>query len=95
MRQLQEEDEEAYAKQFKRYIDAGLDADSLEDMYTAAHEAIRAEPNKARDALELGNSKTRSAPAEKVEKPKSYKKVKLSVQQRRGRVKQKLMARAE
>jgi len=93
MRHLKEEDEEAYAKQFSKFVAAGIDADGLEDMYSSCHDAIRAEPNKARDALELGNNKVRSAAAEKVDKPKSYKKAKLSVQQRRGRVKQKLMAR--
>lgn len=30
--------------QFAKYIEAGVEPDSLEDMYKAAHEAIRADP---------------------------------------------------
>jgi len=44
MRQLLEEDEEAYKKHFSRYIKLGLTADNLEDMYKKAHEAIRKSP---------------------------------------------------
>jgi hypothetical protein len=31
--------------QFAKYIEAGVEPDSLEDMYKAAHEAIRADPS--------------------------------------------------
>lgn len=44
MRQLQEDDEEAYQKQFSKYIKLGITADDLEQLYTKAHEAIRADP---------------------------------------------------
>lgn len=47
MTSLQEEDEEAYNKQFSRYIKAGISADKLEDMYKACHKAIRADPSPA------------------------------------------------
>merc|ERR1712183_696957 len=43
MRHLQEEDEEAYKRQFSRFIKHGLTADSLEGMYKKAHSAIRAD----------------------------------------------------
>ncbi|KAK7605264.1 hypothetical protein V9T40_007122 [Parthenolecanium corni] len=46
MRCLQEKDEEAYQKQFSKYIKSGLAADDLETMYTNAHAAIRADPMK-------------------------------------------------
>ena len=42
---FQEEDEEAYKKQFSRYIKHGISADSIESMYKKAHEAIRSDPS--------------------------------------------------
>lgn len=44
MRHLIEEDEEAYKKQFSRYIKTGITADSMEDMYKKCHAAIRKDP---------------------------------------------------
>jgi len=44
MNTLSEEDEEAYKKQFSKFIKLGLTGDSLEGMYKKAHEAIRADP---------------------------------------------------
>merc|ERR1712072_521721 len=44
MRSLSEEDEEAYKKQFSRYIKNGVTPDSVEGMYQKAHAAIRADP---------------------------------------------------
>jgi large subunit ribosomal protein L5e len=94
MEELQEDDEEAYNRQFSKYIEAGVEADSLEEMYTKVHAAIRADPNKARADSELGFHKTRTgpkptAPFTLVKKNKK----KISKQQRAGRVKQKLLAR--
>ncbi|SAL99429.1 hypothetical protein [Absidia glauca] len=39
-----EEDEERYKKHFAGFIKAGVTSDALEDMYSEAHEAIRADP---------------------------------------------------
>merc|ERR1739844_174524 len=39
MNSLAEEDEEAYKKQFSRYIKLGVTADSMEEMYKKAHAA--------------------------------------------------------
>jgi len=47
MNTLSEEDEEAYKKQFSKFIKLGLTGDSLEGMYKKAHEAIRADPTPA------------------------------------------------
>lgn len=44
MTYLKEEDEEKYKRQFSQYIANGIDADNIEEMYTKAHEAIRANP---------------------------------------------------
>jgi len=46
MTSLEEEDEEAFKKQFSRYIKAGIKADMVENMYTKAHAAIRANPDR-------------------------------------------------
>lgn len=92
METLEEDDEEAYNKQFSKYISLGVTADSMEEMYTAVHAAIRADPTKARAATELGNTKTRSGP-KPTGKGKDYKQHKISKEQRAGRVKQKLSAR--
>jgi len=46
MTSLEEEDEEAFKKQFSRYIKAGIKADMVEGMYTKAHSAIRANPDR-------------------------------------------------
>lgn len=44
MRELQERNDGTYEKTFSRYIKANIGPDNLEDMYTKAHEAIRADP---------------------------------------------------
>lgn len=44
MKELAEEDKDAYEQRFKRYIAAGVSADDLEGMYQAAHAAIREDP---------------------------------------------------
>lgn len=46
MEELQEEDPEAYTKQFSSYEKAGISANDLEAIYTKAHEAIRADPSR-------------------------------------------------
>jgi len=93
MKHLQEEDEERYTKQFKRYIAAGIVADKIEGVYVAAHKAIRANPTKARGPLELGSFKVR-AKAKTADKPKIFKgQQKKSLSQRQGRLRQKLNAR--
>jgi len=45
MNHLAEEDEEAFKRQFSRYIKLGVTADGIEAMYTNAHKAIRADPS--------------------------------------------------
>jgi large subunit ribosomal protein L5e len=92
MSKLQEDDEEAYKRQFSSMIKAGITADKIEDIYKKAHAAIRADPNIPRAATELGNSKTRKG-AKPTEFPKkSWNQRRLSVQQRKGRIKQRLTA---
>merc|ERR1712072_220856 len=44
MEALNEEEPEEYAAKFSKYIEAGVTADGMEDMYLAVHKAIRANP---------------------------------------------------
>ncbi|XP_028411061.1 60S ribosomal protein L5-like [Dendronephthya gigantea] len=81
MRLLQEDDEEAYKRQFSMYIKEGVSADSIEEMYKKAHAAIRDDP-----------SHKPSAAAPVKGKPKRYGRSRLSLQQRKDRVAQKKKA---
>lgn len=45
MEMLQEEDPTKYEAHFAKYIEAGIEADKMEDMYTKAHEKIREDPD--------------------------------------------------
>lgn len=80
MKSLQEDNEELYKKQFSQYIKNGIDASNVEEMYERAHEKIRLSP----DAL-LKEKKVYPEGS----KPKMFRKVKLSREQREDKVKQK------
>lgn len=90
MKSLQEEDAEAYEKQFSQFVKAGLTADKVDKMYKAAHLAIRADPvfqkKAARDIKHerVGNTI-------KTAKGNKYlRQVKLSNKQRKARVIEKI-----
>ncbi|EDO42468.1 predicted protein [Nematostella vectensis] len=79
MRQLAEDDEEAFKRQFSLYIKHGIEADGIEAMYKKAHAAIRESPE--------------AKPAAKREVTvKRFHRKKMSRQQRVDRVKQKKAA---
>jgi len=67
-----------FAKQFASYIAAGVGADDIEQMYAAAHKAIRADPE---------HKKTEK---KKPEKQKRWGRKKFNQAQRKDRVRQKL-----
>jgi len=92
MRHLQGKGDELYQAQFKQYIEAAVGPGELEGVYTAAHKAIRGDPMKKRDAKELGSFKTRDKPKDPHAKYE-HKRRKISVQQRKARVRVKLLAR--
>jgi len=54
MKDLQENDEEAYKQQFSAYIKVGIKADGVEKMWADAHSAIRADPNKGKKPKKYG-----------------------------------------
>lgn len=81
MSEMAEEDPEKYAKIFSRYIKNGIDADNLTDKIAAVHSAIRANPD---------HVATKKNSAGK----KDYSKRKMSLEQRKDRIKQKLASHA-
>jgi large subunit ribosomal protein L5e len=94
MRKLKEEDEEAYATQFKRYIDAKVGPDNVEEAYANVHKGIRADPTKKRGPTELGNWKVRKEPKKDTKKfaqrPQTKK---ITLSQRKNRLTQIITAR--
>jgi large subunit ribosomal protein L5e len=90
MESLIEDDQEAYEKQFSKYIAAEVGPDDIEEIYEKCHASIRADPFVKRDALALGLFKTREAPKATEFPKKQWQQVKLSKKQRAGRVRQKL-----
>lgn len=76
MTHLQDEDSEAYQRQFGKYIKMGVTADGMEAMYKKVHTAIRADPE--------------HKPAAKKEvKTKRWNRAKMNLAQRKDRVRQK------
>lgn len=84
MKKLMDEDEDAYKKQFSKFIKLGIVADELEDIYKKAHAAIRANPDQ-------GPSKPVKKPKE-GEKQKRWNKRKLTFDERENKVAQKKRA---
>lgn len=82
MEQLAEEDAAKFRAHFARYLKAGLSADNLEEMYAKAHAAIRANPDRAASTTRAQHAKS----------TKRWKTPKLSGEERRAALKQKLVA---
>jgi len=93
MEKLQGDDEEAYNRQFKRFVEAGIGADDLEGIYTEAHKSIRKDPNVKRAATQKGYFGTREGPASAAPEKKRWRRAAISLQQRKARIRQKLTAR--
>ncbi|KAF0477802.1 60S ribosomal protein L5 [Gigaspora margarita] len=81
MRLLQDEDDEKYKRQFSKFIEKGVTADGLEDIYKNAHAKIRADPV-FKPTEKKGDYKVF----------KKYKKHRLNLKQRRNKVQQKIDA---
>ncbi|KAJ8957598.1 hypothetical protein NQ314_006524 [Rhamnusium bicolor] len=78
MRSLEEEDPEAFKRQFSQYIKLGINADQIETLYKNAHASIRANP-------ELEKKPERAPPAVN----KRWNRRKLTLAERKDRVAQK------
>ncbi|PSN49977.1 60S ribosomal protein L5 [Blattella germanica] len=81
MSELSERDDEAYKKQFSKYIKLGITSDQIEDIYKKAHDAIRADPSS------IKKQKDTSAIVKK-----RWNRAKLSLSERKNRVSQKKAA---
>jgi large subunit ribosomal protein L5e len=79
MRKLMDEDEEAYKKQFSRFIKLGITPDELEDIYKKAHAAIRANPDPV---------KKEKKPVPADQKKKRWNKAKLTLHERKNKIAQ-------
>merc|ERR1712080_481557 len=95
MTKLKDDDEEAFKKQFSKYIEAKIEPEDLEGIYEAAHKEIREQPFKQRGELERGRFKTREEPKGKNFKyPKVYWPChprKLTIAQKKDAVRKKLV----
>lgn len=78
MRSLEQEDEDAFKRQFGKYIKNGIVADAIENIYKSAHEAIRTNP---------GHKK--KEPKKDAGKPKRWNKRKMTLAERKNRIAQK------
>jgi large subunit ribosomal protein L5e len=78
MRSLEEEDPEAFKRQFSQYIKLGINADQIEGIYKTAHAGIRANPEQAKKP-------EKAPPASR----KRYTRRKLTLAERKNRVAQK------
>lgn len=80
MKELKKEDPQRYAKQFSRYVAAGIEGGHLEKIYSDAHAAIRKDPS--------------FTPTKKPEKPvhKRYGARKLTYAERKQKIRDKLIA---
>lgn len=83
MRSMEEEDAEKYKKHFSKYIASGVTADNLEEMYTKAHEAIRANPSAA-------SKKVRAEATDAKHGSLKFKSARRNLKQRKDRVRQKI-----
>lgn len=82
MEELADDDEERYKELFKSYLDDGIDADSLEDIFTEAHSKIRENPDHV-----PANKKSKE---EYKQESLKYKVAKLTAAERKARVAEKI-----
>ena len=85
MELLADDDEERYKSQFQQYIDDDVEAEGIEDLYTEAHAAIRADPFKKVEGE--GPKKTKE---EWKKESLKYKTKKLTLEERKERVKERI-----
>lgn len=79
MEELMDDDEEKYRQVFKAYIDDEIEPDAVEDLYTEAHEAIRADPS-------FKPTEKKFTKEQYAAESKKYKVAKLTKEERAARV---------
>jgi len=99
MKTLSQSNPDRYKKHFARYIKAGISPDKVEAMYKTGHKNIRENPLSKRDKereQKIKDAKAAKKEGKKVEpapaptKPKRYNRKKMTANQRKARVVQKL-----
>jgi len=92
MESMKEEDPTKYEAHFSKFIAEGIEAENMEDMYKSCHAKIRADPSPAPKKASKGAPK-RSGNTVTGPGGKSYtRSIKLSLKQRKEKVKQKIMS---
>jgi len=97
MEKLKGEDDSRYKTQFSRFIAAKVGPKDLEKLYKGAHAAIRKDPFKKRDGKERGYFKSSDKARDPNKKfvKKRWQSTKISVEQRKARIKTKLLAKGK
>lgn len=85
MENLADDDEERYKSQFQKYIDDEIEADGLEELYAEAHKAIREDPFKKYESDAPKKSKE-----EWKQESLKYKTAKLTLEQRKEKVQERI-----
>ncbi|KAL2269142.1 hypothetical protein VTJ83DRAFT_3988 [Remersonia thermophila] len=85
METLADDDEERYKSQFVKYIEDDVEADALEDLYAEAHKAIREDPFK-----KYVSDAPKKTKEEWKQESLKYRKSKLSLEERKARVQEKI-----
>jgi large subunit ribosomal protein L5e len=92
MEMLAEEDPTKYEAHFSRYIAADIDADKVEDMYGDAHKKIRADPEYEPTKKTVATWTRKGNNFSSSDGTEVKRSVKLSLRQRREKVRQKIAA---
>lgn len=72
MKELEGEDEEAFKRQFSRYIKLGIRADDIETIYKKAHSAIRSDPGYAKKSAKKVTKKRWNKAKQTLQQRKEY-----------------------
>lgn len=72
MKELEGEDEEAFKRQFSRYIKLGIRSEDIETLYKKAHAAIRADPKHAKGAAKKITKKRWNKAKQTLQQRKDY-----------------------
>jgi large subunit ribosomal protein L5e len=72
MRDLEENDENLYKKQFSKYIELGIKADDIEGIYKKAHAAIRNDPSHTKKAGKKVTKKRWNLAKQTLDQRKAY-----------------------
>jgi len=92
MEMLAEEDPTKYEAHFAKYIEADIDADKLEDMYSEAHDQIKADPDPEEKEKKGITHEHKGNNVKSSDGTEHTRTIKLSLKQRREKVAAKIQA---